>query len=394
MATAAGALGVWDWNFVTNELFVDRKLKSLLGFDDAEISTRPDDWGSRVHPEDLSSAAALVQACIAGQSDVYELEHRMLHKDGSVKWFLSRGSAVRGTDGVLHRLVGTKVDITERKRAAELFRLAIEAAPAGMITVDSAGTIVLVNAQVEKLFGYERSALIGKPIEMLVPEPFGDDPPGTREVYGIRNDGTRVPIEVGVSRLETWEGPRVLLSVVDIADRQRSERENRYLMDQLQDLAGSLITAQDAERARIARDLHDDVSQQLAALSIALSGIEASCRAPCPRTSNCRSTCPRSSSARWRWPRVFAISRTICIPTCSGTPGWPVPWPSAAWSCRAPRRLPLPAPPRETSNRSAKRPRSACTGLRRRRCTMPSSTPVPAMSPSGCSAAPRRSSSR
>ncbi len=137
MATAAGALGVWDWNFVTNELFVDRKLKSLLGFDDAEISTRPDDWGSRVHPEDLSSAAALVQACIAGQSDVYELEHRMLHKDGSVKWFLSRGSAVRGTDGVLHRLVGTKVDITERKRAAELFRLAIEAAPAGMITVDS-----------------------------------------------------------------------------------------------------------------------------------------------------------------------------------------------------------------------------------------------------------------
>ena len=61
MATAAGALGVWDWNFVTNELFVDRKLKSLLGFDEAEIGTRPDDWGSRVHPEDLSSAAALVR---------------------------------------------------------------------------------------------------------------------------------------------------------------------------------------------------------------------------------------------------------------------------------------------------------------------------------------------
>jgi PAS domain S-box-containing protein len=198
----------------------------------------------------------------------------MLHKDGSVKWFLSRGSAVRGTDGVLHRLVGTKVDITERKRAAELFRLTIEAAPAGMITVDSAGTIVLVNAQVEKLFGYERSALISRPIEMLVPDSFDDDRPGTREVYGIRNDGTRVPIELGVNRLDTWEGPRILLSVVDIADRQRSERENRYLMDQLQDLAGSLITAQDAERARIARDLHDDVSQQLAALSIALSGLK------------------------------------------------------------------------------------------------------------------------
>ena len=112
MATAAGAVGIWDWNFVTNQLFVDSKLKSLLGFDDSEISTRPEDWGSRVHPQDLDGAAALVQACIDGRSDVYELEHRMLHKDGSVKWFLSRGSAVRGADGALQRLVGTKVDIT------------------------------------------------------------------------------------------------------------------------------------------------------------------------------------------------------------------------------------------------------------------------------------------
>ena len=86
----------------------------------------------------------------------------MLHKDGSVKWFLSRGSAVRGADGALQRLVGTKVDITGRKRAAEQFRLAIEAAPAGMITVDRAGAIVLVNAQVERLFGYDRSELLGQ----------------------------------------------------------------------------------------------------------------------------------------------------------------------------------------------------------------------------------------
>ncbi len=58
LAAAAGAVGVWDWNFETNELFVDSGLKSLLGFDDWEISTRPDDWGSRVHPEDLAVAAA------------------------------------------------------------------------------------------------------------------------------------------------------------------------------------------------------------------------------------------------------------------------------------------------------------------------------------------------
>ena len=181
MATAAGAVGVWDWNFETNELYVDPTLKSLLGFEDAEITNRPEDWGSRVHPQDVPEAAARVKACIDGETDVYEVEHRMLHKDGSARWFLSRGSAMRGADGTVQRLVGTKVDITERKRAEEAIR--------------------------------ENEAAL-----------------------------------------------------------QASNREIRHL-------AGSLITAQDAERARIARDLHDDVSQQLAALSIALSGLKRRVRA-------------------------------------------------------------------------------------------------------------------
>ena len=122
LASAAGAVGVWDWNFETNELFVDPGLKAILGFDDAEISTRPDDWGSRVHPQDLPVADAGVKNCIDGITDSYEIEHRMVHKDGSVKWMLSRGSALRGPNKNLRRLVGTKVDITERKLAEDAIR--------------------------------------------------------------------------------------------------------------------------------------------------------------------------------------------------------------------------------------------------------------------------------
>ena len=176
LATAAGAVGVWDWDFETNELFVDPVLKALLGFDEQEISTRPDDWGSRVHPEDLPVAAAGIKNCTDGITDTYEIEHRMVHKDGRVKWMLSRGSAMRAADGRLRRLVGTKVDITERKRAEEAIR--------------------------------ENQAVL-----------------------------------------------------------EASHRE-------IQDLAGRLIRSQDLERARIARDLHDDLSQQIASLSIELSSLK------------------------------------------------------------------------------------------------------------------------
>ena len=65
---------------------------------------------------------ARAQACIDGSIDEYEVEHRMIHKDGSVRWFLSRGSLVTRADGTPHRMVGTKVDITERKHAEEAIR--------------------------------------------------------------------------------------------------------------------------------------------------------------------------------------------------------------------------------------------------------------------------------
>ncbi|MGZ8819086.1 MAG: PAS domain-containing protein, partial [Mycobacterium sp.] len=92
----------------------------LLGFEDHEISTRPDDWGSRVHSADLPIVAAATKACLDGHTDVYEVTHRMWHKDGSVRWMLSRGSAIRAADGTLRRMVGTKVDITQRRQAEEV----------------------------------------------------------------------------------------------------------------------------------------------------------------------------------------------------------------------------------------------------------------------------------
>ena len=117
LATAAGGVGVWDWNLETNEIFVDPSLKALLGFEDGEIRNHLDDWGRRVHPEDVPAVMARASAHIAGETPSYEVEHRMLHKDGSVRWFMARGSAVQWKAGKPVRIIGTDTDITERKRS-------------------------------------------------------------------------------------------------------------------------------------------------------------------------------------------------------------------------------------------------------------------------------------
>jgi len=124
----------------------------------------------------------------------------------------------------------------ERKHADEQFRLAIEAAPTGMLLMDLSGSIVLVNAQVEKLFGYPRAELLGRPIEMLVPERFRANIPDFRkgsfnapmaragDLYGLRKDGSEVPIEIGLNPLRTSEGEFVLSSILDVSQRLEIDR--------------------------------------------------------------------------------------------------------------------------------------------------------------------------
>lgn len=127
----------------------------------------------------------------------------------------------------------------------EVFRLAVESAPNGMIIVDSAGRILLVNAQIEAMFRYDREALLGQPLEILVPErvrtaheafraKYSRTPEtramgANRELFGCRKDGSEFPLEIGLSPFTTSHGARVLATVVDIGPRKRSaERLRSY----------------------------------------------------------------------------------------------------------------------------------------------------------------------
>ena len=125
-AAAAGGVGFWDWNLATGEIHVDPVLKEMLGYQDHEIRNHLDDWGRLVHPDDAAAVFEQAQAHIAGRTPAYEVEHRMVHRDGSIRWFLARGSLIRDEQGTPVGMTGSDTDITERKRSEEALRQAEE----------------------------------------------------------------------------------------------------------------------------------------------------------------------------------------------------------------------------------------------------------------------------
>ncbi len=112
--------GLWDWDLVANRLHLSDRWKSMLGFDPHEISDDPQEWFLRIHPDDIAHVRAAIAAHRAGETSQFESEHRMLHRDQSYRWFLSRGMAVRDPSGRETRMAGSQTDITRGKAADPL----------------------------------------------------------------------------------------------------------------------------------------------------------------------------------------------------------------------------------------------------------------------------------
>jgi PAS domain S-box-containing protein len=237
LATDAGELGLWSRDLEKGEVWVNPHLRTLLGFGQDE-SLRLNDLLVYIHPDDRTRVAYDVENTeLAGIP--FEGEFRIVPPDGKERWVVARGKTVAEPRGM--RRMGVILDITERKRAEERFRLAVEASPNAIVMINRQGEIVLVNTLTERLFGYSREELIGQSVEVLVPERFRAELPAHliaffaapqaratgsgRDLFARRKDGSEFLVEIGLNPIHTPEGLLVLTSIVDITERKRIEFE-------------------------------------------------------------------------------------------------------------------------------------------------------------------------
>ena len=199
-----------------------------------------------------------------------------LRKDGSEFPVEIGLNPIATEDGTL--VLSAIVDISARKRLEERFRQVVELAPNAIVMIGSTGLIEMVNAQTERVFGYSRDELLGKPVEMLVPERYRPNHPGLRtsffanpvsrpmgagrDLYGLRKDGSEFPVEIGLNPIDTEEGTLVLSAIVDISARKRLE-DQVHAMDSMLTHMNRVATA-----GELSSSIAHEIKQPLAAMVI------------------------------------------------------------------------------------------------------------------------------
>ncbi|MGA9570733.1 MAG: PAS domain S-box protein [Candidatus Acidiferrales bacterium] len=271
--------GSWQWDPSTDAVTWSAELYRIAGYDPTLSAPSFKDHDRFFTPESWARLNQSVEAAIRTGAP-YELDLEAVRPDGAKLWVTSRGAAVFDDGGRPIQLRGTIQNISERKRAEEArirHAAIVESSDDAIISKDLDGIIQSWNAAAQRLFGFTEAEAVGRPITIIVPPELFDEEheilqrlrAGEHiehyETLRIANGGKKLNVSLTISPIRDSVGRIVAISKIarDITHRKATEAA-------LEQLSGRLINAQEQERARIARELHDDFSQRLALQGVGL----------------------------------------------------------------------------------------------------------------------------
>ncbi len=234
-ATELAHLGIATLDNQGCFLTANRAFLAMLGEEQANLTGRH--WRTTVHPDDLGLVQAAYREAETNGRGYVEL--RALRHDSTIVYQALVVSSMRDENGVQTGYHCLRHDVSGYKRDQEVLLLAVESAPNGLLILNRDGSIRSVNRAGERLFGYTRTELVGRPVEMLLPERFRQNHVehrelfnanrgvrmGARELNGLRKDGLEIPLQVFLDRIETDAGELILCTVIDNAERVRYEKQ-------------------------------------------------------------------------------------------------------------------------------------------------------------------------
>jgi PAS domain S-box-containing protein len=291
-AHKAANIGTFDWNIETGVSAWTPELETMHGLPAGGYPTTREAWEDLIHPDDRARVVQRVTDSYETGEPVEE-EWRVIWPDRSVHWLAGRWQVFKNATGEPLRVTGVNIDITYRKRmeealrqSEERFSLAIKATNDAIWDIDLENGIVSWNETYSVLYGRppETSDSWQWWIDRIHPEDRERTVGGLHAAIGStasswtceyrfqRADGRWAYVydRAYITRDASGAGRRVIGAMQDLTERKRAEAELRENEQQLQSLAGSLLSAQEEERRRISRELHDDLTQRLAGLAMEL----------------------------------------------------------------------------------------------------------------------------